>query len=177
MPLITRMSRLFRADLHAVLDRLEEPDVLLRQAIREMEESLAGDRQRLRQSGVEGERIESRIADATRALAVIEEQLAESFAAGRDDLARAAVRRRLETGRLAELLSRRLAALQQASASVRQRVEENSARLADLRAKSELLGEPAETESSDACRRPEVLVREDEVELAFLREQRQRRPS
>ena len=34
MPLINRVSRLFRADLHAVLDRIEEPDVLLRQAAR-----------------------------------------------------------------------------------------------------------------------------------------------
>ena len=48
MALITRVGRLFRADLHAVLDRVEEPEVLLRQAIREMEEELAEDRQRLR---------------------------------------------------------------------------------------------------------------------------------
>ena len=48
MALITRVGRLFRADLHAVLDRVEEPEVLLRQAIREMEEELAEERQRLR---------------------------------------------------------------------------------------------------------------------------------
>ena len=48
MALITRVSRLFRADLHAVLDRIEEPDVLLRQAVREMEEALARDEQRLK---------------------------------------------------------------------------------------------------------------------------------
>ena len=29
MALINRMSRLFTADVHAVLDRIEEPDVLL----------------------------------------------------------------------------------------------------------------------------------------------------
>ena len=42
MALITRVSRLFQADFHAVLDRIEEPEVLLRQAVREMEEELAG---------------------------------------------------------------------------------------------------------------------------------------
>lgn len=36
MALINRATRLFRADLHAVLDRIEEPDILLRQAVREM---------------------------------------------------------------------------------------------------------------------------------------------
>ncbi len=40
MALITRVSRLFQADFHAVLDRIEEPEVLLRQAVREMEEEL-----------------------------------------------------------------------------------------------------------------------------------------
>ena len=46
MALITRVSRLFQADFHAVLDRIEEPEVLLRQAVREMEEELARDEQR-----------------------------------------------------------------------------------------------------------------------------------
>ena len=47
MTLINRVSRLFRADLHAVLDRVEEPDLLLHQAVREMEDDLAADRRRL----------------------------------------------------------------------------------------------------------------------------------
>ena len=38
MPIINRFMNLFTADIHAVLDRLEEPEILLRQAIREMEE-------------------------------------------------------------------------------------------------------------------------------------------
>ena len=41
MALINRISRLFTADMHAVLDRLEEPDVLLKQALREMEDESA----------------------------------------------------------------------------------------------------------------------------------------
>ena len=48
MALINRVSRLLRADLHAVLDRVEEPEVLLRQAVREMDAALAEDRRRAR---------------------------------------------------------------------------------------------------------------------------------
>ena len=33
MALITRVTRLFRSDLHAVLDNIEEPKILLKQAI------------------------------------------------------------------------------------------------------------------------------------------------
>ena len=43
MTLITRLGRLFRADMHAVLDGLEEPTMLLRQAVRDMEDVLAGE--------------------------------------------------------------------------------------------------------------------------------------
>ena len=45
MALIARVSRLFRADVNAVLDRMEEPEVLLRQALRDMQEALAQDQQ------------------------------------------------------------------------------------------------------------------------------------
>ena len=53
MALITRLSRLFQADLHAVLDRIEEPDTLLRQAMREMEEALDPDAQQIKRLQLE----------------------------------------------------------------------------------------------------------------------------
>ena len=54
MALMTRVARLFRADLHAVLDRIEEPEVLLRQALREMEDGVNGERRALACSGRAG---------------------------------------------------------------------------------------------------------------------------
>ena len=41
MALINRVARLFKADFHAVLDQIEEPELLLKQAVREMEDELA----------------------------------------------------------------------------------------------------------------------------------------
>ena len=46
MALVTRLSRLFQADFHAVLDQIEEPDLQLRQAVREMQIALDHDLQR-----------------------------------------------------------------------------------------------------------------------------------
>ena len=176
MAIVTRVTRLFRADVHAVLDRLEEPDVLLRQAIREMAEALAADRQRLRGLVREREQLEQRTAEIAHSLAAIEEDVAASFEAGRDDLARAAVRRRLEATRLAEVVERRRAGLAQQADALCRRCEDNATRLADLERKAELMGEEpgAGDEETVPQARPEVSVRDDEVELAFLREQRQR---
>ena len=47
MILIKRFSRLLRADMHAVLDQLEDPNVLLRQSLRDMSDALDLDRRRL----------------------------------------------------------------------------------------------------------------------------------
>ena len=72
MALISRVTRLFRADFHAVLDRVEEPDILLRQAIREMEEDLNRDEQAYRGHERDREQLakrESEFQQLTRSLA------------------------------------------------------------------------------------------------------------
>ena len=40
MPILNRVKRLFQADVHAILDAIEEPEAVLKQAIREMQENL-----------------------------------------------------------------------------------------------------------------------------------------
>src|SRR5690606_30311485 len=95
--LINRMSRLITADFHAVLDRLEEPEALLRQAIREMEEELARNERKV--TGLEHEQ-EGLIArreklDAT--LRELDTELDLSFDSGNEALARRLIKRKLET--------------------------------------------------------------------------------
>ena len=83
MTLIARVSRLFRADLHAVLDRVEEPDLVLRQAVREMKEDLARDGRRMAVLRTEIQRIAARDAEIEQALSGIEEELDICFEAWR----------------------------------------------------------------------------------------------
>jgi len=94
------MSRLFTADVHAVLDRIEEPGVLLKHAIREMEEELAHSEQRVRQLEHERTTLADRHRKVQAVLAELTEQLDVCFANGNDELARKIVKRRLETDRL-----------------------------------------------------------------------------
>jgi phage shock protein A len=123
MALITRVSRLFRADFHAVLDRIEEPDVLLRQAIREMEEALAGDEQRIRILNHEQGQLLARSRDLDQSLSDIEKELDICFNADKDDLARALIRRKLEAQRLNKHLSRRCETLQQTLTGLQAQLE------------------------------------------------------
>jgi phage shock protein A len=178
MALITRVSRLFRADLHAVLDRIEEPDILLRQAVREMEEEVARDDQHLRVLSHEHRELVSRESDLNRSFGEMEAELDLCFESGNDDLARALIRRKLETQRMCKLLSRKRGVLDETLGALRIRLAENRGRLESMRQKAELLAQheaPAQTE--EVWTSPDVSVRDEDVEVAFLREkQRRNRP-
>jgi phage shock protein A len=177
MALITRVSRLFRADLHAVLDRIEEPDLLLRQAVRDMEDELARDEQRLEALSADFARIAAREGELTRASARLEQELDVCFASNEDELARAVVRRKLGAERAAEALARRRGQVLDARATLEQRIAEQRARLESVRAQAQVHADAATADAATASE-PWVAscaaVSADEVEVAYLRE-RQRR--
>ena len=178
MALITRVSRLFQADFHAVLDRIEEPEVLLRQAVREMEEELASDEQRSRILKHEQGQLTARETDLEQTLQELDEQLDICFDSGNDDLARASIKRKLETQQYCKGLARKRQALQETLDDLDTRLRENRARLESMRQKAELLAEEtARTRPADNWTIPNITVRDEDVEVALLREKQQRRRS
>jgi phage shock protein A len=175
MALINRMSRLLTADVHAVLDRLEEPDVLLKHAIREMEEALLESEQRLRTLDQEGGTIAERARKIAHVLQELGEQLDVCFAEGNDELARKVLKRRLETERLVNHVAERRAGIDEQIARVQATLDEQREHLDVMRQKAELLtGRPSVAEEHAGV---DFAVGEAEVEVAFLRERQKRRPS
>ncbi len=171
MALITRVSRLFKADLHAVLDRIEEPDVLLRQAVREMEEDVARDEQRVRLLA----HLAARQAELERTLERSEEELDVCLRSDNGALARGVMRRRLEAQRAIESLAAGRASVESTLGELRSRADANRRRLEAMRQKSDALSREGEAStSSPGWNLADTLVRDEDVELALLRE-RQRR--
>ncbi len=107
MALINRISRLFKADFHAVLDQIEEPEQLLKQAIRDMEDDLTTTEQRVALCAHEQEALSVRSNELEDTLSEIDEQLALCFESEKDDLARNLIRRKLEAGRLLKHLHKK----------------------------------------------------------------------
>ena len=181
MALVTRLSRLFTADLHAVLDRIEEPEALLKQAIREMEEELAKSQQRIKWLQHEYEQLASRERQIKEKLPDIEEELDVCFDSGEEDLARKLIRRKLEAERLAKKLGDKRDALGKSLTEEQSSLEEDQARLESMRQKADVLLEESEPKAG----RPddqdwsfrECSVGDDEVEVAFLREKQRRNRS
>ena len=175
MALITRVSRLFQADFHAVLDRIEEPETLLRQAVREMEEELARDKQRNKLLAHEQRQLISRENELKQSLHDIEGELDTCFEAGNDELARACIKRQLEAQRFGKNLSRKRAALTETLDDLDTRLRENQSQLESMQQKAELLAEEsARARPADSWSIPDISVRDEDVEVAFLREKQHR---
>ena len=118
MALITRISRLFQADVHAVLDRIEEPVAVLRQAVREMEEALRDDERQLKLLVHEAGQLEKRGDDLKESLLQIEDELEICFYHEKDELARTLIRRKLESEQFQKSIIRQLRSLQGATATL-----------------------------------------------------------
>ena len=148
MALINRVSRLFKADFNAVLDHIEEPETLLRQAIRDMEDELASCEQRIAQCTHEQE--------------------------GRDRLDGVGVDR-LREEPVVQRLDAELQANHRYLDRQRALLDENRATLEGLRQKAELIVKrsPSDRDGGpgDVARLARDLrVDDEEVEIAFLRE-------
>ena len=101
MTLIARITRLFKADLHGILDSLEEPEEVIKQAIRDMEEDLAAQESRLAGLHAVLQRLEREAQETTAAMQEIEQHIDTCFAAENELLAKNLIRQRLAIARRA----------------------------------------------------------------------------
>ena len=176
MALLNRVSQLFKADFNAVLDQIEEPEQILKQAIRDMEDELANCEKRIAACAQEQEALTDRSSEVQATASELDDQLDLCFESGKDDLARGIVRRKLESGRLIKHLGSRQRVNTKFLDKERRLLEENSATLESLRQKAELFVSRIPAEESfngidDFARiSRELCIGDDEVEIAFLRE-------
>jgi phage shock protein A len=176
MALVTRISRLFQADFHAVLDRIEEPDLQLRQAVREMQYALEQDQQRLKMLLHEMEQRDKATLAAREKLKALDEELDICLAADKDDLARDLIRRKLVLEKQLQASAERSNSVERQSRSLARQVEEQTQQLTSMQQKLELLVNNLE-QPGDASFAVVDTVRSEEIEIALLREKQRRSQS
>jgi phage shock protein A len=161
--------------MHAVLDQIEEPEVVLRQAIREMEEELARQRQRERWLRDEIEAAAARLDSFTTAIRDIDANLDLCFHNDNEVLARKLTRRKLETARLAGQTEDRRGALAKQLGEIVALIAGNADQLDSMRQKAALL--ESELPTDGFGRNGLAGIDDDDVEMAFLREKQARAAS
>ncbi|MFN3368894.1 MAG: PspA/IM30 family protein [Thermus sp.] len=102
MTLLDRLSRLIRANLSDLLRRAEDPEKIMDQALEDMKEALREAREGVAAAMAEGKRLEREVESHLKEAALWEEKAKEALKAGREDLAKEALRRRKRALDLAE---------------------------------------------------------------------------
>lgn len=178
MALITRIGRLFRADFNAVLDRIEEPDVLLKQALREMEDDLHNDTQHLKILEKECSQIEKNIKELDENFTQVNKELDVCFDSNETELARSQVKRKLEMQRFEKHLNQKLNFTEEKISELKSRIDENKSRFITMQQKLDLLvNEKTTVDVDEFSLNLNMSVSDHDVDIAFLQEKQARSTS
>lgn len=175
MGIMTRFVRLCKADIHGVMDQMEDKSLLLKQHLRDMQEEL--DRKDARLAGMLALRDETEREKEKRCRehVALEQDLALAVAKEKDDIARTLIRKIKPLGHHRDELERHLRALDTDIAQFRAALEEQRFLYEQLRMKAaEHLrrAERQEWEKAVAGAAPHSFCTEPaeaEVELELLR--------
>jgi len=96
MSLIDRVNQLFQADVHGLLDHLEDPLAVLKQAVREMQSVVIENERRLALLEKREQRLRTLLEESGRAITELNSQIELALSSGNDALCRTLVRRKLE---------------------------------------------------------------------------------
>jgi len=168
MALINRLSRLFQADFHAVLDRIEEPDIQLKQAVREMQLALDQDEQRLNLLQHENEQLNKAGIVTHNALQAFDEELDICLAAEKEDLARDLIRRKLASEKQQLSIKQQSEIIESQMKRLDKQINEQRQQLTSMKQKLELLVDDENCGVSEFNHADNI--RTEEIEIALLRE-------
>jgi phage shock protein A len=151
MTLFERVSRLMTANLNHAVDKAEEPEVMIKQLVREMEDSIVELRREAVAAIVRVKQVGRKVADAEAAAADAECQASLALDQGDEALAR-------------QLLARKLRSLEARDAL---REELHSSRRLESQLKDDMLR--LEEKATEARRRKDELIRRKHAAEARLR--------
>ncbi len=138
MPILNRVKRLFQADVHAILDVIEEPEAVLKQAIREMQESLDQKQGQLARSGrmLDALRNNQTRLDAELSKAVAD--LGLCMENGPEELARKTIARKLALQKHLLVIEQRIAELEKLRNEQRSAIEIQQSQLESILKKARI---------------------------------------
>jgi phage shock protein A len=186
MAISNRIRRLFHADVNAILDIIEEPDAILKQAIREMQENLDWKRGRLARNEKNLAALRANERHLKDQINRIQNDLVLCLQEGSEELARKTIGRKLSFEKHLKVVHRRIANLQKICEQQASEVEIQQGQLESVVEKAELYVQTSAEDSAfsvaeSILSKPEpgggriypgagsVQVTDEEIELEWMR--------
>lgn len=167
MNIIKRISRLFIADMHGLLDTLEDPETQLKQAIREMETHLQNAHTKLETISAAQTNLERQKQFTQQQLGDMQQQLELCIAERNDELAKSILRKKLHHQLQLKTLEQQLQVLTEDQSQLQTRTEEQQNQLQMIKDKLELFSpsqpQPASEETGSTTN-----FNQDDIEVALL---------
>ena len=155
MGIFKRISDIISANLNELTEGFENPELMLKQAISEMEDSIHHATRETAKAIANGKTIEKELRNNQSQVQKWHERAAQAISAGDDGLARKALKRKQEHEKLVAALEDQKALAQDAGQSLRRQLEAMKAKLAE--AKRNLATLSARQRAADFRKRMQTL--------------------
>jgi phage shock protein A len=131
MGIFKRISDIVSANLNDMVERHEDPEKMLNQAVREMEEAIAKSKREVAKTMASERLVKKELAANEAQVLTWASRAAKAVEAGDDDLARKALTRKHEYEKIVSALEDQVAASTEASQSLRRQLEGMQAKLGE----------------------------------------------
>ncbi len=169
MALINRFARLFRADMNAVLDHIEEPTIVLKQALREMEANLYGEQKKLKLVDAEIKMIATKLSSQQGVQQKLQTEIILCLDADNHPLAKNVIRKKLQLEKLIEQLEQKSVVLTATHKTLQDSIQEKQQTLSEIQQKVDLITDNETAVEKTMMDNMPQMVSEDEVEVEFLK--------
>jgi len=167
--LFDRITTLLKADAHGVIESLEERSLLLKQYVREAEIELNQKHARLEAVREDEKRLREQLARQEDEVRSLDEDVALALAAGKDDLARFAIRRLLPRRNEVTALHAQIEQRRAEGQALAERVAAQQAQFDSLRTRVRAELARASEVSPSAGWPCDPVVADEEVEIELMR--------
>lgn len=136
MSVLSRITRLFKADIHGVMDQLEDKELLVKQYLREMETSLQSKEMMLGQLTEDLGIHASKQADTLKEIDKLEEDLGLAVRKDKDDIAKMLIRKQRAMKIIHQNLEKQCAEFDEKKEKLSSQLEEQRLKYESLKAKA-----------------------------------------
>ncbi len=166
---MNRFTRLFRADMNAILDNLEEPEIILKQALREMETSLLLDETQLKKIQGQLKITETTIISAQDCVEKYQIEIQLCLDAKNDSLAKSLIRKKLHQQNIIQSSKKSVSALLSHQSNLASSIKEKQQTLNELKQKIKLITVKPNLDNVHSLGSDFNSVSEEDVEIELLR--------